>query len=321
MDFTSSTLKNTSYADTRILIYKTIRQLVFIVFIGIIIKYTLCDTVLIQTDQMKPTIQNGDRVVLSRKQFSAPLNMLFKLKHHDPVVFTLPYSDKIGCLRIAAKPGDVVTIQKGIFSTSDNNVVLTFSEDTENEILPAEFSPRDNITQFHIPVKGDTIAFAKLTNRDFIFLFSMLKQEQPRINYALKPMLHIDDTLSNDCIISNFSLYKGVFSDIPDSLNENWFFWDRLEAYLISSFESSKINLFFSIIDLDDQSYLYEYIVKKDFFFLIADDWFKGYDSRYFGPVCLSRMKGKVIGILWSFTPGESIIGTLKSRRIAKIIK
>lgn len=305
--------------DIRIILYRTVKRLALIILLALIIKYAFCDTVLIGTDQMTPAIQDGDRVLLSKIKYASPFKVFFSPRHKDLIVFNHPhFKNKAGCLRIAGKPGDVVSIQNGTLSII-NRPEISFNQKAVNEeTLPSEYSPRDTMRLFRIPQTGDIINMDTLCIRDYIFLFLMIKQENPQNIYTLQPLLYIDDSLTNDYIIKDFSLYTGKFSAIPDTFYADWFFWDRLEAYLSSANSDSNIDLTFSL--LENQSPIKQYTIKKDFYFLLSDNWRMGFDSRYFGPILETAIKGKVVGILWSFTPLKSGTRALRIRRIFKII-
>lgn len=308
------------HIDLRITIYRVVKQFSLILLIGFIIKYALCDTVLIRTDQMEPGILNGDRVILSKAPTVAPLKWFKKVRHTDPVVFTHPhFTYKAGCLRIAGIPGDTVKVQQGIFSILNRPELTFIQKHDEEETLPADYSPRDNMDLFRIPEKGDTIIPDSLIIRDIIFLYSMIKQENPNNHYSLKPTLLIGDSISNDYLIKDFPLFSGKFCAIPDSLFTDWFFWDRLKAYLISEYGEHSVLLTFSI--LEDELLVDRYIIKKKFYFLLSDNWCGGFDSRFGGPIVSSALKGKVVGILWSFSPDARGFKGLRGRRICKIIK
>ena len=308
-----------TYYDIRLTLYRIVKQLALIILIALIIKYAFCDTVLIETDQMTPVIQNGDRVILSKSKYASPLKVLSSPRHKELIVFDHPhFADKVSCLRIAGKPGDGITIQNGILSIIDKPDLSFAQKPANEETLPAEYSPRDTMQLFRIPKTGDDIDMDTLCIRDFIFLYLMIKQENPENNYTLQPLLYIDDSLTNDYIIRDFSLYTGKFSAISDTFYADWFFWNRLEAYLSSIYMDGKIELTFTL--LENQSPIKHYTVKKDFYFLLSDNWCKGFDSRYFGPIIETAIKGKVVGILWSFTPPTSGTRALRIRRIFKII-
>jgi len=308
------------HVDLRLIIYRSLKQFALILAIGFIIQFTLCDTVLINTDQMGPGILKGDRVILSRAPVVAPLKWFKGLRYNDLVVFSHPhYKGKNSCLRIAGFPGDTIKVEQGSLSLA-NRPDLTFSKKhEEEETLPAVYSPRDNMEPFRIPQKGDTIDFDSLHIRDLIFFYSIIKQENPKNKYMLKPTLLIGDSITNDYIIEDFPLYSGKFSAIPDSLFSDWFFWDRLKAFLRATHTEESVFLSFSL--LEERSIVDRYVIKKIFVFLLSDEWCRGYDSRYFGPVAANAIKGKVAGILWSFSPDTLGVRGLRGRRIFKIIK
>lgn len=309
-----------SYTDLRLTLYVAIKNILIIFCIGFILKLALCDTVHINSDQMTPTIQHGDQVIISKARYKPPLKFLFSPKKMNPIIYNHPYkSDKKGCLRIAGLPGDHIIIKEGILSVNNRPNSYFSHKDQGISILPHEYSPRDNMLLYRVPKKMEIINLKNLSIRDYIFMYSIIKQENPQNNYELKPLLYLDDSLDNEFLISDFSLYAGKFNAIPDSFSYDFFFWDRLQAYLISTTEKEKVNLTFTI--LTNKVPITKYQIKHDFYFLISDNWSKGLDSRYFGPICRTYIDGTVIGVLWSFTPDESGNFNLRSRRIGKIIK
>ena len=308
-----------TYSDIRLVLYRTVKQLILIILLALIVKYAFCDTVLIRTDQMTPIIQNGDRVLFSKIKYTSPLKPFFRPRYKDLIIFKHPYYiNKLSCLRIAAKPGDIITIENGIFSIANKPDTSFIQKSPDEETLPSEYSPRDNMPVFQVPKAGDNIALDTLSIRNFIFLYSIIKQENPHKHYNFKPQLYIDDSLTNDYFIKDFTLYTGMLSAIPDSFYSDWFFWDRLKAYLISSNVESRIELVFLLFN--NQSPIKHYKIKKDFYFFLSDNWYKGHDSRYFGPIISTAIKGKVVGIIWSFTPDKPGKRALRIRRIGKII-
>lgn len=308
------------YFDVRLTVYRYIKLIALISILSLIIKFAFCDTVRIRTDQMSPTILNGDRLLLSKTQYSAPMKYFLTPQYNDIAVFNHPhFVEKSSCLRIAGKPGDIVSISKGLFSIEGKPEYITSHKPSDDDLLPEEYSPRDNMQPFHIPQKGDTILPDTMSVRDIIFIFSMMKQENPANHYKLKPSLYVGDSLNNDFLIEDFSLFTGRFNTIPDSMFTEWLFWKNLQSYLDLTSEDKKIKVSFTI--LQHQKMVTEYILKKDFYFLLSDSWTEGYDSRYFGPVCKSAIYGRVTGVLWSFSPDKSLFSALRLRRICKIIK
>lgn len=315
-----TTQSHSSYINWRLTTYQILKFLMLITACGLIIQYAICDSVLIKSDHMEPLLHNGDRVIVSKLPVHQPLNWIFKLHQTQPVIFTFPHHPgKRGCLRIGAMPGDTVNIQDGMFTLANiPGLVFAGNPDT-TQLLPGEYSPRDNLIPYRIPEPADTLMLDSLSIRDFIFCYSIITQENPHKHYRLKPVLYIDDSLTNDYIIKDFSLYTGAFDSIADSLHTDWFFWDRLNAFLGSLHSDNKITLTFLL--MEDQSIINFYCVKDKFYFLISDNWCGGYDSRYFGPVISSNVNGHVVGVLWSFAPDRSGLNGLRGRRIFKIIK
>ena len=62
--------------DLRITIYRVVKYLVIIVALTLAVKYLLLDTVLIKTDQMAPTLLDGDRVCMLRVPFFWPFQRM-----------------------------------------------------------------------------------------------------------------------------------------------------------------------------------------------------------------------------------------------------
>jgi signal peptidase I len=304
--------------DFRVVLYRFVRLAIVLVGVGVIIKFTLLDTVLMRSDQMAPTLLSGDRVVLFRGHSTPVLNWVFRPKRNMPVILTFPGTDhRRACLRVAAMPGDSILIERGVFSIVGKEGNGS-SRAAAKSFLPAEYSPRDFMAPFRIPRPGDTFILDSLSQRNFFFIAQMMKQEKPRKTYQIQADLYIDDSLSNDYIITAFPMYRGPFEGIPDDQRFDWFFWDRLREYLSQSLEKKNVYLGFSL--LEDEVVVSEYTVGEAFAFLLADNWSDGYDSRYYGPIGLSCVEGRAIGVLWSFEWSETGKKALRSKRLMKII-
>jgi len=306
--------------DLRILIYRILKQLVIIGLVALAVKLTLLDTVLVRTNQMEPSIANGDRVLLWRAAYAAPLKWFVNPRRHAPVVFRHICGDAgSGCLRIAGKPGDVVSISNAVLSVLNEPTVPHLGRpDSSAESLPPEYSPRDWLEPYYIPRPGERLRLDTLALRDFIFAWAIIRQENPAGSFILQPWLHINDSLAKDYFITDFSLYRGPFNAVPQDLSSQWFFWDRLLIYLQAAHQGKKVELKLSI--MTKGTAVVEYRVKEPYYFLIADNWREGFDSRYFGPVGEHRMLGTVVCALWSFEPGRRFPFGLRGRRICRII-
>lgn len=312
--------QSSTYTDFRIALYRIVKQVLIILIIGFILKFVWFDSYAIDSKQMEPTILHGDRVLLSKLQYTSLLKNVLHPNHTDLVIFNHPHlKNRMGCLRIAGIPGDHINIENGQLYLVNQPHVTFNSKKNKDDILPYEFSPRDNMLNYRLPEKHEVLSFDTLNIKALIFLYSMIVQENSNEKYSLHPKLYLNDTLNNDFFIKDFSLFTGKFSDISDSLNSNWFFWDRLLAYLISTIDETKVDLKFSI--MLDKKQIQQYAVKEEFYFLISDNWEKGLDSRYFGPVKRGLIRGKILAVLWSFDPQIHEGISFRPRRIARIVQ
>ena len=171
---------------------------------------------------------------------------------------------------------------------------------------------------FRIPAPGDSLNFEDLSIRDFFFFYSIVKQENKNAQIGVKTNLLIDDSISNDYIINGFSLYKGSIDSLPDQYRDDWFFWTRLEAYLKSYLEDRSVSLSFSLYINGTETNQYK--VRKTYVFLLADNWGKGLDSRYFGPVKSSNIVGRAFFVLWSYGKTNDKSPLFKFKRFGRII-
>ncbi|MBD3316805.1 MAG: hypothetical protein GF344_13540 [Chitinivibrionales bacterium] len=314
-----STKRSSAPTDSRIAIYRGLRALVFVLALGGLIKYGCIDTFPVVTDQMKPSLVSGDRIMVFKGAYRGPLSTIFDPRGYHPVVFEHPNADDaIGCLRIVGRPGDVVSVRQGMFHR--NGVPrLGLSETAANcERLPPAYSPRDWTAPFRLPEKGDIYDLDTLSNRDAVFVFGMMRQERPSKDVRLQASLEVDGKSANDYIITDFVLYKGRFDSIPDGLRSRWFFWNRLEEYLKSYEGAEAVSLKLTIFD--DDGAVSRYKVGHRFYFMLADQWCSGFDSRYFGPLSETAMLGRAVCVLWSFENDDAGHRRFRPDRLVRFI-
>lgn len=305
----------------RITLYKSTKLLVLFASVALIIKGTLFDSFYINGDQMSPTVVRGDRIVLLRFPFLPLVRTLFKPHNSQPVVFTLPVAtNPSNLLRIAAQSGDTVWIDSGTFfssSTSGSNTV--HQRNGSMDIVPKEYIPRDFFEPYRIPARGDEIITTQLTLRDFFFARSLIQQENPKSVVTIKPLLIIDDSLTNDYIITDFALYTGALDSVPESYRYSWFFWNRLQEYLYRTIDEKKVALYFSL-NLDGAE-VKDYQVRQQYLFLLADNWEYGLDSRSFGPIVTQNCIGKAFMVLWSNHRDKSGKRHFQFNRLGRFIR
>jgi hypothetical protein len=312
------TLKKTG--DARIAVYRFVKYIVLVSLCAVFVKTVLLDTIVIDTDQMAPTLLAGDRALVFRAPVVRPMFGLPAVARGMPVVAMHPLlQKKLACLRVAAVGGDSIFIGGGVLQIVNCPGRFFGGAVRPADVLLPEFAPRDSMKAYRLPRKGDAINLDSLPLRDFFFAAAMIRQERPRAAFEIKTVLTIDGKNADDIPMTNFSLFKGTVAAVPEKYQWDWFFWDRLRSYWTRAETGKKVALSFELYD--NTGRLSKFVFRESFIFLIADDWEKGYDSRYFGPVAASSVKGSIVSVLWSITPHEGLFGPLRTDRIIKIVK
>ncbi len=303
--------------DRRIVVYRFALRSVLLAAAVLFVKFFILDTVVVQTSQMSPTIVSGDRLLFFRLPHLPAFRKAFGADRGDVVVAKPAGAEQsFLCLRVAGLAGDTVSVEQGEFrNTSDS--ALSFQSRTGVSPLPAEYSPRDQMEELVVPTQGHVYNLDSLSIRDLFFAISLAKHENPGRNYSIKPMLYLDGKLEKDFTIREFSLYKGSLDSVPAPLRGDWFFWERMRAYLADKLPDTSIWLSFAL--MEDGKRIHEYQVEESCIFLLADDWDEGFDSRYFGPVPVSSLKGGAAMVIWSSRSDSS--GGLRTDRFARIIR
>ncbi len=306
-------------ADLRLSIYKGVKQFLLFAGVGLLIKLTVLDSLVVKGMQMAPQVRAGDRILTFGTPYLPGISNLFvRPRRGKPVVFKTPIEGKTALLRTAAVSGDTVSVSNGLFFLGNRPMVDPSSAQNDN-VLPADYSPRDFMAPYRVPAPGDSLNLTKLPLRDFFFTFSVLKQENPGTAYQLQTSLIVDDTLSNSYFIKDFSLYKGRLDSIPEQFRRDWFFWDRLQEYLRMTMNDANPDLQFRVLDQDGQE-VNGFRVKNRYIFLLGDNWQRSLDSRYFGPVRTNAVKGRALMTLWGFGADSNGKRKLNFSRFGRII-
>jgi len=305
--------------DGRFVVYRIVRWLAIVVVFAVAVKFLLFDSVLIRTDQMSPKLIDGDRTIVLRIFSVWPLSLVCPQFRKSPVIVEDPLLFRYpACLRIAAKSGDTVFISKGTFHIS-NKPDLEFAQlPKTEESLPPDYSPRDSMGMYVLPKKGDSISLDSLSLRDFFFTVSLMRQENPKASFDIKPSLFVNGDSAPSFVFADFYLYKGPIDSVPKDHEFDWFFWDRAHDYLRQSLQGKNVELTFSL--LKDGIRQCNYTFSQSCIFLLADDWQKGYDSRFFGPATSSYVDGRILCVVWSFGRSEEGNHFLRIGRLFKII-
>jgi signal peptidase I len=304
--------------DSRIILYKVIRQLVLIVLVALLIKSCFVDSIAIRGSQMAPTLLIGDQTLVSKFTSLPYLREIIKPSIGKPVIYANALNRKERfCMRVAGIAGDTIAIDSGVVYNSKNGIVALKGREKASVVLPANFSPRDFYNNYRIPSRGDILYPDSLTLRDFFSAVAVIRQENPKSIVTVNQDLYIDDTLSNDYYIKEFSLYKGTLDTLPSKYDFDWFFWDRLTQYINVTTEDYAVDIRFTVnIDSVPVS---KYVVKEDYVFMLADNWSDGLDSRYTGPVMRKTITGNVFFVIWSWNIAEG--GGINFKRIGRIIR
>lgn len=306
--------------DGRIILYRIVKYTALVALFVLAIKFLLLDTVLVRTDQMEPTLLDGDRVIVFKTFHAWPFSALLVPHRKSPVVFAnLQQAGKPSCLRVAAVSGDSIVFSSGKCLILNKHAAAFSSKSPFEELLPPDYSPRDSMPVYRMPRKGTKVSLDSLSSRDFFFAASLIRQENPKEFFGVKPAAFVDGAPKDSLFLKDFYLYKGRLDSVPAKYEYDWFFWDRVRDYLVKSYSGKDV--FLGFVLARNGARMYDYTFKKTCIFLVADDWQKGFDSRYFGPVVSSSVKGRVICVLWSF--GKDVEGKsyIRINRTFKIIK
>jgi signal peptidase I len=269
---------------------------------------------------MSPTFIPGDRILCLKTRLPGPVGRFVKTRYNAPVLFAQRFSDSLGCLRIAGSPGDTVRIASGKLTLINKPNFISRAIHCDLESLPPDYSPRDNMGDVMLPTPGTLINLDSLPLQENVFIISMIQQQLGTKSVQITPMLFIDGKPSNTYQIRNFPLYAGDFSSIPVSYLNNWFFWDRLLSYFQTVLEDRTVSISFSVTIKGEV--IHEWTVRDHFYFLAADNWCNGLDSRYFGPVSREAITGRILCILWSLDPDKKgfFLKRLHVGRICKLV-
>ncbi len=298
------------------MIYRAVLTLVFTAAAAFFVKTFIFDTVRMDGEQMAPTILEGDRLLIFRTPCIPIFSGLFKPPYDRPVVYSM--GGKLGCLRVAAASGDTIRIDSARTITSRGAGKINSFAQKGAELVPDFYSPRDFFHNYRVPGKGDPLILNKLSKRDFFFAYSIIDQENPRRKVSVNPYVVLDDSVCRDYFLDDFAFYRGRIDSVPDSLRNSYLFWNSVEEYLSRKHEGGRACLYFTLSV--DNITIDEYVVKRNYYFLLADNRIRGLDSRYFGPVCSSNCRGRVCMVLWSYGKSEKEKRRFRFNRLGRFI-
>ncbi|MBD3422123.1 MAG: signal peptidase I [Chitinivibrionales bacterium] len=309
-----------SAGDSSVTVVRLILRILLIALALLIFRYAACDSYSIKTVQMKPSVLPGDRLIVSRFAYAFPFKLAFRPRRGDVVIGNLHAGkDSLFCLRIVALPGDTLSIHDGRFINNayPDDAFRPKLSDTAT-VVPMDYSLRDYMATLTLPHKGKRVLLDSLNIRDFCLTAGMIAMANPDRTYRIRARLFIDGIEMPEYRISAFALYRGAFDSIPASLSMNSFFWSRLLDFLRGKHEEKEVSLLLSLFEKDNLVITHTF--RQSFIFLLADNWQSGYDSRFFGPVNLSRIRGSAVSVLWSAYTDSTGSRNIRFNRIGKFI-
>jgi len=283
-------------ADMRMALKNGVKSFFILLAVGFLIKLFIVDSVKVKGMQMEPSVQAGERILFLKTPYATPAIRRLFTRENMPVVASLPDWSAVTVLRIAAASGDTVKISAGQLYR-DRVEIERFGKDIEHHaIVPPRYSPVDNMPTYRIPAPRDSLVFAGMSARDLIFAYSVLRQE--RQNVRLKAHIVDGGHSIYNYVIKDFSFYSGRIDSIPEAFHADWFFWERLQGYLdMTAQPGKKPRLAFTVYRGGKE--ITGFKVRKQYVFLIGDNWNDAMDSRYFGPVISTNIVGRPVLILW----------------------
>lgn len=222
--------------------------------------------------------------ILNKTAWKKPFCNIFTREIPSKIAYE--YDGKILSGILSAKSGDTVSVTGGMFYIN-KEFIPEYSFETDAAIS-AEFSPRDNLPPFEIPKIGDKIVYAKDDIAAACFLYGIMRQIE---DVKLNIILSVNEENKNNFFINDFTLYKGMFADIPDDLKSSKYFWN---AFLLWYGEniSSGAQLKAEILN-SDGNVISGWQVRENYYFITVPHR-NGFDSRYTGAIAESKIIGTI---------------------------
>lgn len=230
----------------------------------------------IPTPSMEKTLLLGDFLLCDRFKYNhAPPKM------NDVVIFTHYGIEKRPYVkRIIASSGQTVSI-------NGRNVKINGEKYEESPgvwYMPDSIVPHSAYTHnYRIPTPGDSFRVKSLTQRDFMFLYYIAKQEYPTVEGVIR--------------ITADGKKTKVF-DLAQY--ENWIEMNIRFYAVVNAFRNKYQNITVSNILRIEGEMVETYKVRSDCYFVLGDNRDNSLDSRYFGCVTRNAISGKVQLIYFS---------------------
>jgi signal peptidase I len=270
----------------------------------------------------------------SYKKFPAIANP----KPGDVIIFKYPGADKKDYIkRCVAGPGQTLEVHGEHLLINGKEFVLPpKGKFTRNGML--ENPQIIDYAPIRIPAKGDVIKPAECELREFVFLKTMIHQENPGKEVHAEFQLYIDSTFSNNQNVQIMDYYTGAnanrfFNEYMNGinfgnsiqLNFNNEDWTRVSMYftqVINQFPGRSVEIKKTIF-LDHKP-VPSYKVQYDNYFMMGDNRDNSMDSRYWGYLNRNFVKAKAFILYFSLdkdVPVWQLPLKIRWNRIGKLIK
>jgi hypothetical protein len=262
-------------------IYRVARLLILLIFTIVMVEKYVFTTVKVSESYPESGLKKGTYLLVWRENF------FLKLKRENKSFFVHNNSLLSGV--IAGVPGESVKLINGEFF-ANNNFFPDLSYTSEYP-LSAEYSPRDNVSAFLLPKKGELVT-ADNSIESVCRFYQIVKQE--RSGSEIVARFFIDGVEQDMLFIKDFILYKGLLSSISEQQKSSSHFWKSLLSWYKKNREGVP-SIILSVRVKGDE--IPEYKVKNSYYYLLNQDYL-GFDSRYSGPISDKN----IIGVMgWKF--------------------
>jgi signal peptidase I len=293
--------------DIRILLLEVIEAVVFIGFSALVFRTVLFAPFAIPGYSMVGTLLPGDHVLANRIIYGIPTPLsgrhvvrFMHVKQNEVVVFRDPdLNDNYSIKRCVAVAGQTVYIEnKKLFIDSVEFDYPETIEKGNDLVIDGRFSPRDNLSSFRIPAKGDTIHLDSLKIFELDYIANLIRQENPDKRLTKTADLMVNGKYANDLTFDDFRSDQRKPDGTLNFDAMNWLELKNVLNFLQAKDDSLKC-AFRRTLYLDGKE-LKKYGVKTRPIFLMGDNWDESMDSRHTGYLSEERVIARATLIFWS---------------------